>query len=193
VVKRCSKCGESKPLEEFYKASTSKDGRRGDCKTCFSKRSAEWYVKNRDHVIDRVKRWQAENPDRVLATRQRRVRDPARERDQHLRRTFGISLEEYDGSLSSQDGRCAVCCEPPANGASLHVDHDHESGAIRGLLCFRCNGGLGQFFENHDRLLRAAEYVDGGGTSLAEAAGLAVLARERVGALVRVGVGESGH
>src|SRR5262249_25935193 len=144
-MKVCTKCGESKPLTEYYKAATTRDGLRGDCKACFKLRAADWYQDNREHVVARVKKWQAENPGRVAATRARRVRDPRRERDQHLRRTFGISLDDYEALLFAQGRACAICGHVPDVGTALHVDHDHRTGLVRGLLCFKCNGGLGQF------------------------------------------------
>jgi hypothetical protein len=55
-----------------------------------------------------------------------------------------------------QDGVCAICGRPNPE----HVDHDHETGAVRGILCFNCNGGLGQFRDSIDALLSAASYLD---------------------------------
>ena len=57
--------------------------------------------------------------------------------------------------LESQDGLCAICKSEPA----VHVDHDHASGGVRALLCFNCNGGLGQFKDNPEVLHAAAYYV----------------------------------
>ena len=142
-MKVCTKCGEAKPLTEYYKAATTRDGFRGDCKACFKKRAAGWYRDNPEHVITRVKKWQAENPDRVAATRQRRVRDPRRDRDPHLKRTFGISLDDYETMLEAQAGACAICGRVPAPGVALHVDHDHETGCIRGLCVSSATEGLG--------------------------------------------------
>ena len=78
-----------------------------------------------------------------------------RNRDGHLRRKFGITLEDYEELLARQGGVCAVCSREPTPGISLHVDHDHETGRIRGLLCFRCNNALGDL-EDDPALLRAA-------------------------------------
>jgi hypothetical protein len=57
--------------------------------------------------------------------------------------------------LEAQDGVCAICRSAPA----VHVDHDHATGAVRALLCFNCNGGLGQFKDNPQALHAAAYYV----------------------------------
>jgi hypothetical protein len=57
--------------------------------------------------------------------------------------------------LAAQGGLCAICKVAPGG----HVDHDHETGAVRALLCFNCNGGLGQFKDNPEVLHAAAYYV----------------------------------
>jgi hypothetical protein len=77
------------------------------------------------------------------------------ERTYHLRRRYGITGEEADAMLASQGGLCAICRAAPA----VHVDHDHATGAVRALLCFNCNGGLGQFKDDPAVLRAAADYV----------------------------------
>ncbi len=76
-------------------------------------------------------------------------------RTYHLTRRYGITAAEADHLLSQQGGLCAICQAAPAK----HVDHDHVTGAVRALLCFNCNGGLGQFKDDPDMLRAAAEYV----------------------------------
>lgn len=158
-MKRCTKCGELKPETEFYAAKGCKDGLRGDCKACFAARARDWYARNREHVVANVKRWQSENPEQVRATRRKRNAIRRREiREEHLRRTFGMMQAEYEVMLVSQCGGCAICGRKP-KGRSLHVDHDHATGQIRGLLCFKCNGGLGQFADDPNRLATAIGYL----------------------------------
>lgn len=78
----------------------------------------------------------------------------------HLKAVFGMTLADYDALLERQAGGCAICGTPKSkNGRKLAVDHCHETGRIRGLLCNRCNYGIGQFHDRPDFLLRAAEYV----------------------------------
>ncbi len=179
-MKRRSKCGIEQPLENFYRAKGGRDGRRGECIACFKAYRLERYPEVRDKAIARAKAWQAENRERHLATqRQRRTRPEvkARERDGYLRRKFGINAETYDEMLAGQDGVCAICRRPPRDDISLHVDHEHGTGRVRGLLCFRCNNALGDFEDDASLLLRAADYV----TFDAE---LHELATQRVAALV---------
>ena len=77
------------------------------------------------------------------------------ERSYHLRRRYGITAHEADAMLEKQCGVCAICKTAPA----VHVDHDHSTGAVRALLCFNCNGGLGQFRDDPNVLRAAADYV----------------------------------
>jgi hypothetical protein len=76
-------------------------------------------------------------------------------RTYHLKRRYGITAEEADVMLEEQGGLCVICKVAPA----AHVDHDHATGQVRALLCFNCNGGLGQFKDNTEALHAAAYYV----------------------------------
>lgn len=85
-------------------------------------------------------------------------------RDKHLQRTFGITLADYDAMLADQGGKCAICRGDQTatrwgNGTPFHVDHCHDTGKVRGLLCAECNTGLGKFKDSVVTLIRAAEYV----------------------------------
>jgi hypothetical protein len=72
----------------------------------------------------------------------------------------GFTAEDYDRLLAAQGGGCAICKAPPKT-RRLHVDHDHKTGAVRGLLCHRCNRGLPTWV-SPDWLLKAATYVAAG-------------------------------
>jgi hypothetical protein len=94
--------------------------------------------------------------------------DPLAARAWHLRRTYGITLAQYDELLIAQGGLCALCKRPQLKACGrtgakdverMHVDHDHKSGKIRGLLCALCNRGLGCFSEDPDLLEWAAAYL----------------------------------
>jgi hypothetical protein len=87
-------------------------------------------------------------------------------REGNLRREYGLSVKEYDRRFFEQGGICAVCCRPETtrslNGRvrRLAVDHDHRTGAIRGLLCGMCNRTLGYFDENRSVFLAMVDYLD---------------------------------
>jgi hypothetical protein len=160
MTKPCKKCGVVKPLHEFYEARGTRDGHRGSCKSCESARRAEWYQQNRERVIGKVRSWRHENRDRYLAYQRDYKRSRAdAERAGYLRRRFGLSIEDYYSILASQGGGCGVCGALHPDGKPLHVDHDHATGRVRGLLCFNCNGGLGQFRDDVDALANAIGYL----------------------------------
>ncbi len=83
----------------------------------------------------------------------------AKDRAKHLMRTYGLSVEALDAMLDSQHGVCAICQTEPA----AHVDHDHQTDKVRGLLCFRCNAALGQLGDDPVVVRRAARYLERGG------------------------------
>lgn len=76
-----------------------------------------------------------------------------------LKHRFGITSADYYEMLKEQKSVCAICGEKDEN-RNLHVDHDHETGEVRGLLCKQCNHGLGNFRDNKQYLNSAIEYLD---------------------------------
>lgn len=77
-------------------------------------------------------------------------------RDARLRSTYGIDEAQYEALYLAQNGACAICLRPPQPGSVLVVDHNHESGGVRALLCSACNTGIGLLGDDPVRL-RAAE------------------------------------
>jgi hypothetical protein len=161
-MKRCKKCGLVKPYEDFYRDAGMRDGHRSDCKACNAAASRVRYRADPHAEIARVKRWQQANADRVNAYHRARRSDPAvkrADRAAYLKRKYGVSIDEYEAMLATQGGGCGICGRRPSRGISLHVDHDHRTGNIRGLLCFVCNSSLGEL--DDPALLRAAlRYVE---------------------------------
>jgi hypothetical protein len=127
MAKRCCSCRHSLPEERFSKLAKSPDGRQPKCKSCVKL----YYADHRAVLIARSLRWARNNPRQVL--------------DAYLRRTYKITIDEYDQSLVKQGGKCAMCLAPSARGMGRwHVDHNHVTGQVRGLLCQNCNIGLGK-------------------------------------------------
>jgi len=77
-------------------------------------------------------------------------------RADHLMRKYGITVEQYDAMLEGQGGGCFICGRPPRPDISLHVDHDHSTGQVRGILCFCCNNALADFQDDPALLGEAA-------------------------------------
>ena len=76
-----------------------------------------------------------------------------------LARDYGLTVAQYEQMLAKQEGKCAICGELPKTGRRLYVDHDHTTGLVRGLLCNRCNAGIGLMQESLDLLQRAIRYL----------------------------------
>ena len=161
--KQCNVCGEIKPVTEFYAMIGMRDGFRNDCKACNLAAKARRYAANPEAAKERVRTWQRDNPERLQQYRKAYRSRPevkARDRSAHLRRTFGITQDEYETRLAGQGGGCAVCRRAPKPGKSLHVDHDHRSGDVRGLLCFSCNAALGHLADDAERIRALLTYLD---------------------------------
>ncbi len=184
-MKRCKKCGVLKPLADFYANKGGRDDVRPECKACTSARRKAWYSENREREIERVRSWQQANHAHYLRNQaEYRARVTREHRSGHLKRKFDLTLDEYERFLERQNGACAICDDPPNECISLHVDHDHGTGEIRGLLCVRCNNALGLFRENPDVLKRAIRYVRSEASLRSLRLPLERLARERALALV---------
>jgi hypothetical protein len=91
-----------------------------------------------------------------------RCQECRRNRQQrNLEYYYSMSVEQYEELLSYQDGRCAICRELPrgTKRGKLNVDHCHETGAVRGLLCSTCNTGIGKLGDSIEGLERALAYL----------------------------------
>lgn len=148
LTKVCRICGVEKPKEKFGRSTSCNDGRRWQCKACVCL-----------HVTQA-------NPTRIWAEATKHKKASALKiRDARLRKEYGMTLDQYDALLAAQRHRCAICgtTDPGftrhGTRANFHVDHDHVSGVVRGLLCFPCNKGLGMFKDNPEALMRAALYL----------------------------------
>jgi hypothetical protein len=125
-------------------------------------KKAEWYQANKDSEIERSKAYrEANKEDLKVARKERQQRDPeklkAQQRKNDLKKKYNISPEDYDKMFEDQQGHCAICLTTSIK--ALHVDHNHETGKIRALLCSHCNVGLGHFKESLNLLERAKDYL----------------------------------
>ncbi|RSM66611.1 hypothetical protein DMH03_05775 [Amycolatopsis sp. WAC 01376] len=130
-IKVCARCGTPKVLSEYYRRASSRDGRRGVCATCTR---------------------------RAAAIRHQATRDAARNRRYVAR--YGITAADVDELRAAQRYRCALCGRHEDRlPLGLMVDHDHQSGTVRALLCHSCNAGLGHFRESPQILHAALAYL----------------------------------
>ncbi len=149
-TKLCKGCGQPKSLGDFHKSSTHKDRRVSKCKECVKGARKIYYAR---HVAD----------GREVA---RRKRNRNERRHGMLRRNYGLSSQEYQEMLFFQGGVCAICGrrEKGHKKGGVHkflaVDHDHKNGMVRGLLCQKCNQGIGCFEESPEFMLKAIAYLN---------------------------------
>jgi hypothetical protein len=131
--RKCSQCGEIKPVTEYSPTTKGRYGLYSACRKCYQV-------------------WQKAS---YLRTNGRGARNA------HLRETYGVTLDEYNAMLTRQGWKCAICGTPaPEEGErSFPVDHDHKTGKVRAILCTGCNAGIGMFKENASALHAAVEYL----------------------------------
>ena len=123
--KWCPRCETAKPVDEFPRNKSGRNGRGAYCKPCHNEKGKETYT-------------------RLYGST----------REYHLRRRYGITGAEFDAMVADQGGTCAVCPGEP-----VHVDHDHETGQVRGILCFNCNQALGNVRDNPEVLQGLIDYL----------------------------------
>lgn len=171
--KWCRRCERVKPRSAFGVHAKTNDGLQSYCRECFAaiyrQKRIDKGHKVRPADVPPGSRY-CRSCDQVLP--QARFRKTARGRDglhfrcmdcdsragrlSHLARQYGLTPQAVEDMLAAQGGLCAICEVAEA----VHVDHCHDSGRIRGLLCFRCNAALGQFDDVPERLRKAAEYLE---------------------------------
>lgn len=152
--KVCRTCEIQKPVGEFHKARRNADGLDSHCRQCCAVRTRRWREDNAVRHKKQVRGWQIANPERVERNSQR-----------HRMAKYGMTPDEYQELLDTQGAVCAICNKQEdaerkdGSRRALAVDHCHEVGTIRGLLCASCNIGLGCFKDSPDLLRSAAQYV----------------------------------
>lgn len=156
-TKTCSCCKQEKPVSEFHKDKNSSDGYTYKCKECRNAANRKYY---QDHPEKRK-----EKNDKKKEYRKLYYADEEHKfkyRVKYIEKKFGINYEEYDRMMEEQEGVCAICgCpETKENAKYLAVDHDHNTGKIRGLLCNNCNRALGLLKDDVLVLQNAINYLN---------------------------------
>ena len=131
----------------------------GECRSCYEKHLRQRNPEFAERQRENRRQWGLRNKERIkqLARIANQRISPEARRDRMLRYKYGITLAEYNVILKAQGGVCAICKKPSKR--TLHVDHNHDTDEVRGLLCFRCNFGITWFKENAGTLLAASCYL----------------------------------
>jgi hypothetical protein len=115
---------------------------RSWCHTC----EHAYHQKNSGKINARIRKWQGEHKEY--------------RRDYNYQRYYGIDLVEYNRLFKVQDGKCAICgMHQSEHKQALAVDHDHITKEVRGLLCHKCNRGLGLFDNSPETMAQAIKYL----------------------------------
>lgn len=169
--KPCSKCKVIKPFASFYRHRGNADGLSYTCKACSAAAQREYQINNREKRNAVCKRWKQANKEkmRIYYNERGKLRrlDPkykeARKlicRKYDLKKEYSITPEEVQALILRQGNKCAICRgDKPTHRRNWCVDHDHETGKVRGLVCSKCNLGLGHFQDSITILYRAIEYL----------------------------------
>lgn len=157
----CGKCSEVKPLLEFGSNKRGRHGIQTWCKVCLNASnmaSSKKKIEEIGHEAWRAKKNHEQEKWRKNTRHKRLDHFKRQERESNYRQNYGITIADFDRLLAEQDGRCAICCTPKPQ-RKWHVDHCHETGEVRGILCNLCNVAIGAFKENQDALEMARIYL----------------------------------
>ena len=139
-MKLCPKCKVLKPLSEFQKHKNTKDGVQYHCRTC--------------------RKLMDSRPEKRAKDRERYHQKKDSYLNRYYKRTYTISLGQYNELLALQNSCCDICKQPCSTGKRLAVDHCHTTNKVRGLLCSRCNQALGVLKDDINILKEAIKYLE---------------------------------
>ena len=165
--KTCTKCKKELPKETFGISARNKDGLNINCKPCMRQYrnlpdGKVWQRKsNQKHLLKlktdpEYKDYYKKYHKKYQATDKYKLAS----KKAALKRYYGITLDEHNKLLISQNSNCAICSKNQSTlRRGLVVDHDHKTGKVRGLLCDACNHGIGNFQDNQANLTSAIGYL----------------------------------
>lgn len=160
---KCTKCGILKHISEFNKDNGRKSGLSTFCRTCARKIAQKVRRTNPEKMRAYQRKWgsREENKKKKHETVLRwRLRNPEKYHEQSLKKSTGITVNQYNQMFVDQQGCCAICGIPKSDlSVKLFVDHDHQTGEIRGLLCKQCNFALGNVKDSVVVLKKAIIYL----------------------------------
>ena len=140
-MRKCTKCGAIKELQEFYK---NGEGKRGECRVCTKKAQITYYEANKGALLAKGREYNRAHPE--ISRRSKR---------KYALIKYNLTEMGVEELLTAQNGLCPICGGTPDS-----IDHDHITGKVRGILCRWCNVGLGSFKDNPGWLRAAADYLD---------------------------------
>lgn len=166
-TKRCNKCDQTLPLSEFYPRRDRPGQYRALCNGCGVLYNRKWQKDNADKVSSSSKRHYYKDPSaQIKRAQEHQKKNPDQKRHWYLMSKYNMSLEEFRALEKEQDFRCASCGDKESvvvatsqKVRNLHVDHCHETGINRGLLCTRCNLALGYLLDDPEKIQSLLSYI----------------------------------
>ena len=168
IFKICTRCDNYKNVTEFYHKNNSKCGLCTFCKTCMDKKRTERNHQNPEMAKERSRRGLKNNPEKAKKSSQDWAKNNPKEYKEQHWKSYGIrnsdgsffTCNDYEALLNKQNGVCAICETPSLTIKGLHVDHNHETGTVRWILCHHCNVMLGLAKDNPLTLRKAADMLE---------------------------------
>jgi hypothetical protein len=148
-LKTCRTCKREKSIDDFWKNNIYKDGRYTECKVCS-------YDKHKENLKKRLAIDPQYSAKRQKAWAQRGRNDVRR----RIKNLYGITLEEYDKMFLEQGNKCDLCGLDFVEGKRVAIDHDHNTGKIRGIIHLGCNSAIGLLLDSPDICRKAAVYLE---------------------------------
>ena len=156
-TKKCRDCNKVLPASDFYKNKVNSDGLAPKCKTCHNASSLEYSRKKPDKARERREKWKNDNPERHFSAQRK-----------YLLKQYNLTVEEYVDMLEERHQVCQVCGRQERTVRSLPVDHCHQTGVVRGLLCSDCNKMLGMANDDPAILRKLVEYLENSAPMIAQ-------------------------
>lgn len=163
-TKTCTRCNTSHDIDQFPVRNKHTGRRHSWCGQCLKEYKAKRWETNKEDMKAYKKKWYEKNKESQKAKCRERYHsgDKIRHAENVWRnkliREFGITQEQYELMLSEQSGVCKICGQ--TDNRRLAVDHCHDTGRVRGLLCRHCNTAIGLFGDDPSLLRKAADYLE---------------------------------
>jgi hypothetical protein len=159
----CNSCKTWKSFDCYAKNKSGVMGLSAVCRECENEKARERYARN--DILSRRKgkksAYDKERRERLRAEGKLKKPNPETQREQRMKREYGITIKDYENMVEAQSNQCAICFTPSEaeRNGKLVIDHCHASGKVRGLLCNKCNLLLGHANDKIERLERAILYL----------------------------------
>lgn len=148
-MKRCSQCGVIKEITiGFFKNKRNKNGYSSICKSCD-------YIKQKEYKEKNIERLRIRNRAYYLANKDKKVEY---ERNWRMMKRYGITFADKERMYAQQKGKCLICNDG-GDLKKIHIDHNHQNGKVRGLLCYQCNSAIAFLKEDISILQKAIDYL----------------------------------